>query len=67
MGSFVVHARFLGNIDSLSTGPIPALPEAPHVLLSHNLLQGSIPQRLLDGRVLRGGREKWVAASISVS
>eukprot|EP00971_Amphidinium_carterae_P282350 5605413-Amphidinium_carterae.2 len=33
--------------------------EAPAVLLSHNLLEGAIPQHLLHGR---DALEKWVVA-----
>eukprot|EP00971_Amphidinium_carterae_P144968 2872327-Amphidinium_carterae.1 len=49
---------------SLSTGPIPGSLEAPAVLLSDNLLEGAIPEHLLDGR---DPLEKWVAARTSVS
>eukprot|EP00971_Amphidinium_carterae_P016219 319689-Amphidinium_carterae.2 len=56
--------RKFGYIAGLSTGPIPASLEAPAVLLSHNLLQGSIPQHLLEGQ---DRLEKWVTASTSVS
>eukprot|EP00971_Amphidinium_carterae_P268059 5318093-Amphidinium_carterae.1 len=52
----------LGELPSLSTGPIPGSLEAPIVLLSHNLLEGSIPRHLLDGR---DPVEKWVAARTS--
>eukprot|EP00971_Amphidinium_carterae_P224217 4448547-Amphidinium_carterae.1 len=45
-------------------GPIPGSLDAPAVLLSHNLLEGSIPRHLLDGR---DALEKWVAARTSES
>eukprot|EP00971_Amphidinium_carterae_P169107 3350030-Amphidinium_carterae.2 len=48
----------------LSTGPILGSLHALAVLLSHNLLQGSIPQHVFDGW---DPMEKWVAARTSVS
>eukprot|EP00971_Amphidinium_carterae_P095871 1897348-Amphidinium_carterae.4 len=53
-----------GYIGSLSKGPIPGSLEISALCLSHNLLEGSIPQHLLDGRV---PGEKWVAARTSES
>eukprot|EP00971_Amphidinium_carterae_P021449 423111-Amphidinium_carterae.1 len=57
-----VHEEYVDH--RLSTGPIPASLQAAAVLLSHNLLQGSIPQHLLDGG---DPLQKWVAVSTSVS
>eukprot|EP00971_Amphidinium_carterae_P055310 1090216-Amphidinium_carterae.1 len=56
---------FLKGTRTLSTGPIPdEMLKAPAVLLGHNLLQGSIPEHLLDGQ---DSVQKWVGVSISVS
>eukprot|EP00971_Amphidinium_carterae_P230149 4567820-Amphidinium_carterae.1 len=66
----MAHTRFVGSLDTSVTkatwmsGPIPASLESPAVLLSHNLLQGSIPEHLLYGW---DRLQKWVAVSTSVS
>eukprot|EP00971_Amphidinium_carterae_P264630 5249434-Amphidinium_carterae.1 len=59
-----VFVKSIGYMTANSRGPIPPSLMADAVLLSHNLLQGTLPQHLLDAK---DPLEKWVAANTSVS